>query len=374
MNSTSNAERVSTVDGARRWRSQRSGRTIALRSAYLVGSIRQIALYEVPEASAAGNRFTMSSSEAIDVRLTGIRFAAEGINLYELQKVDGTPLPPVTAGSHIDIHLPAGMVRQYSLAIIDPASRKYIIGVKRDPHSRDGSRYMHEMLRVGTILKISCPRNNFSISDSTGRHVFIAGGIGITPILAMVQHLHETGRSWELHYACRTRAQAAFARELGELGSFKLHLDDESGGVLSLDAIVAATEADAHIYLCGPDPMLRAFKMAVSDRDPQWVHIELFTNPDLAEARAGGYVVELARSKKTFLIPAGETILEVLRAAGIAVSSSCEQGICGSCETVILSGIPDHRDAVLSNHERALGRTMMICCSGSKGDKLVLDL
>jgi tetrachlorobenzoquinone reductase len=325
-------------------------------------------------AAAARDRHAASTPDTLDVRLTSIRFAAESINLYELRRVDGRPLPPATPGAHIDLHLPRGMIRQYSLPTIDPASSRYVIGVKRDPNSRGGSRYLHEEVRVGATLNISHPRNDFPVVETAGRSVFIAGGIGITPIRSMVRHLHERGRPWELHYACRTRAQAAFADELGALGASRLHIDEERGGVLPIETIVAATPADAHLYFCGPEPMRLAFEKAVAERPRSQVHVELFGNPTAVKAQAGSYVVELARSRRTFVIPTGETILDVLRTAGIAVRSSCEQGICGTCETAVLSGMPDHRDAVLSERERAEGRTMMICCSGSRGDRLVLDL
>jgi ferredoxin-NADP reductase len=312
--------------------------------------------------------------DAIEVRLTAIRFAADGVNLYELHRVNGEPLPAATPGAHIDVHLPRGMIRQYSLAIIDPASTRYSIGVRRDPNGRGGSRFMHDELRVGTPLKISAPRNNFPIVDSAGPSVLIAGGIGITPIWAMVRRLHDDGRPYELHYACRTRAQAAFADELAALGPLRLHVDDERSGVLPIEAIVAATPADAHFYFCGPEQMRLAFERAVACRPASQVHVELFSNSNLVNGQSGSFVVELARSKQTFVIPPGETILNVLRAAGIAVASSCEQGVCGTCETRVLEGIPDHRDAVLSPDERARGHTMMICCSGSTTERLVLDL
>jgi tetrachlorobenzoquinone reductase len=315
-----------------------------------------------------------TSADTIVVRLTAIRFAADGINLYELQRVGGAPLPAAMPGAHIDVHLPRGMIRQYSLAIIDPASTRYIIGVKRDPNGRGGSRFMHEELRVGAPLMISSPRNTFPIVESTGPSVLIAGGIGITPIWPMARRLHDEGRPYELHYACRTRAEAAFADELAALGALRLHLDDEHGGVLPIDTVVAASPADAHFYFCGPEPMRLAFERAIAGRPADQVHVELFSNPSVMKAQDGSFVVELARSRKRLVISPGETILGVLRAAGIAVPSSCEQGVCGTCETTVLDGVPDHRDAVLSPQERARGQTMMICCSGSKTEKLILDL
>jgi ferredoxin-NADP reductase len=315
-----------------------------------------------------------TSADTIAVRLTAIRFAANGVNLYELQRISGGSLPLATAGAHIDVHLPRGMIRQYSLAIIDPASNRYTIGVKCDLDGRGGSRFMHEELRVGAPLTISVPRNTFPIAESTGPSVLIAGGIGITPIWAMAQRLHDEGRPYELHYACKTRTEAAFAEELAALGALRLHIDDERGGVLPIDAVVAASPTDAHYYFCGPEPMRLAFERAIASRPAGRVHVELFSNPSVVKTQDGSFVVELARSRRSFVIPPGETILGVLRAAGISVPSSCEQGVCGTCETTVLDGVPDHRDGVLSPQERLRGNTMMICCSGSRTEKLILDL
>jgi tetrachlorobenzoquinone reductase len=309
-----------------------------------------------------------------EMRVTAIRCAAQDTNLYEFRRPDGAVLPPVQPGGHIDIHLPSGTLRQYSLATADGDPAAYVIGVKRDRFSRGGSSFIHDKLRVGQIVKIGGPRNNFPLTEDAGHTVLIAGGIGITPIWCMVQRLAKLGRAFELHYACRERSEAAFLDELRRLATVTLHFDAESDGrFLDISAIVAAAPLHAHYYCCGPLPMLAGFEAATKHLPPEQVHVEYFTAKQEA-AMAGGYVVELQRSGRQFEIVAGKTILQALREAGIEAPYSCEEGICGACEVAVLSGTPDHRDNVLSEAARKAGNAMMICCSGSKSAKLVIDL
>ena len=229
-------------------------------------------------------------------------------------------------------------------------------------------------MKVGQTLKISEPRNNFELVESAGHVVLIAGGIGITPIWSMTQRLASLERSFELHYSCRSRADMAFLDKLQGMNQVHLHFDDENGGeFLDLDAIVKAAPKPSHFYCCGPDPMLGAFESTIKHLPLDEVHVEYFT-PREEKNLAGGFVVQLARSGKEFAIPPGKSILEVLRAAGLELSYSCEEGVCGACETPLISGIPDHRDSVLSPTERAANKVIMICCSGCKGDRLVLDI
>jgi len=312
--------------------------------------------------------------EVIEVRLTAIRYAARDTNIFELSHPGGAPLPAYSPGAHIDLHLPNGLIRQYSLLDPEPDPACYRIGVKRDPASRGGSRYVHDELRVGRTLRISPPRNNFPLVEDAAHVVLFAGGIGITPIWCMVQRLERLGRSWELHYACRTRADMAFLEPLAERPNAYLHFDDESQGTyLDIAAIVVAAPAGAHFYCCGPTPMLQAFEAATADRPRAQLHVEYFT-PKPAPARSGGFVVELARSGRELVIPEGKSILAVLLDAGIDVDYSCELGICGACEQRVLSGIPEHRDAILTEEEQASNTKVMICCAGCKSERLVLDL
>jgi tetrachlorobenzoquinone reductase len=310
----------------------------------------------------------------LDVRLTAISFAARDTNLYEFRRPDGARLPPFEPGAHIDLHLPNGLVRQYSLLVPEHDPQRYLIGVKRDAASRGGSRCVHDDLHVGDTLKISVPRNNFALVEDAAHVVLIAGGIGITPLRCMVQRLQALDRSWELHYSCRSRVDMAFIDELGTCKQAKLHFDDENDGrVLGLAAIIEGAPKNSHLYCCGPQPMMAAFEAATQTWPREQIHVEYFTPKD-EPARTGGFVVELARSGQEFFIPPGQSILQVLYEAGIDVDYSCELGICGACETRVISGIPEHRDSVLSEEDQASNTKVMICCAGSKTDRLVLDL
>jgi ferredoxin-NADP reductase len=312
--------------------------------------------------------------ELIEVRLTAIRYAARDIHLFEFRRPDGSTLPAAEAGAHVDLHLPNGIVRQYSLTVPDPSPQTYMLGIKREPASRGGSRCVFEELRVGGLLNISPPRNTFPLNERARHAVFIAGGIGVTPIWAMVQRSETLGRSWELYYACRSRTDMAFFEELRTRAACRFHFDDEAQArFLDIGPIVARAHKDAHLYCCGPLPMLSAFEAATAGWPFEQVHVEYFTAKEEPN-RDGGFVVHLARSNKEFVIPAGKTILEVLRDGGLNVPHSCQEGICGTCETPVISGIPDHRDAILTVAERAANKTVMICCAGSKTDRLVLDL
>lgn len=313
----------------------------------------------------------LATEDIIDVRLVEIRYGARDTNLYVFRRSDGRDLPPAEAGAHVDLVLPNGLTRQYSLLLVGREPAEYTIGVKRDEFG-SGSRYVHDQLRVGTTVRISAPRNNFRLHPGDHHTVLIAGGIGITPIWSMLAALSGSGRPWELYYSCRTRDDALLASELASHAAVHLHIDDERGGLLDLAAIVAAAPPDAHFYCCGPKPMLAAFEDATGSVSAERVHVEYFT--PRREAAAGGFVVALDRSGTEHFVPEGCSILETLRAAGVDVPSSCEKGICGSCETPVLAGSPDHRDSILTESERQAGDTMMICCSGSVGERLVLDL
>jgi tetrachlorobenzoquinone reductase len=323
----------------------------------------------------AGGAVDQSGKEALlSVRVTAIRYAARDTNIYELTRGDGTDLPPYAPGAHIDLHLPNGIVRQYSLLEPEPRPATYMIAVKRDPASRGASRCVHEELRVGQSLTISVPRNNFPLVENAGHVILLAGGIGITPIWCMVQRLHKLGGSWELHYACRSRADMAFGEPLEQMASARFHFDDENEGrVLDVAGLVAAAPRDAHLYCCGPTPMLQTFEQATANWPRGQIHVEYFT-PKPQRTKKGGFIVELARSKQEFVIPEGESILKVLLDAGVDVDYSCELGICGACEQRVLGGIPEHHDAILSEEEQAANAKVMICCAGCKSERLVLDL
>lgn len=317
--------------------------------------------------------FSAAPTTTLRARLTAIRYAAEGIHLYEFARVDGAALPAFTAGAHVDLHLPNGLVRQYSLCNPQQETHRYVVGIKRDPASRGGSTYVHDQLKVGTVLQLSAPRNHFALHEEARHSVLIAGGIGVTPIACMVQRLRALGASFELHYSVRRREEAAFLQELAG-PELHLHVDAEHGNQpLPLAQMIGRAPQDAHLYCCGPGPMLDAFEAACAGRPADHVHLERFAAaaPIVAE---GGFTVQLARAGRSVFVAKGCTILDTLRQEGVPVAASCEQGICGSCETRVLSGRPDHRDSLLSEQEKQANNVMMVCCSGSKDPVLVLDL
>jgi tetrachlorobenzoquinone reductase len=321
----------------------------------------------------------MAAHETLRVRVKAITYEAEGVVSLDLRPLDMPSLPSFTAGAHVELHLPNGIERSYSIASPQSESHRYVVGVQHDPASRGGSRFIHEGLRAGAELLISAPRNNFELNEEAGRTVLIAGGIGVTPIWCMAQRLVELGRSFEVVFAARSRNRAAFLDGMIALlgnGSpnLTLHFDDEMGGKpLDMVAIIRGAKPDAHLYCCGPLPMLAAFEAATAGRPEETVHVEYFA-PKEAVDTAGGFEVVLARSGKHITIPPGTTILDTLLKSGVDVPHSCLEGVCGTCEVSVVEGTPDHRDAVLSAKERASNRTMMICCSGSKSPKLVLDI
>jgi ferredoxin-NADP reductase len=310
----------------------------------------------------------------IEVRLTAIRYAARDTSLFEFQRTDGQPLPAYEPGAHVDMHLPNGLLRNYSLIVARPDPSTYTFGIKRDPASRGGSRWIHEAMLVGAVLKIGGPRNNFPLREDAAHTILLAGGIGITPIWCMVQRLQELGKSWKLYYSCRSRADMAFLQAIETMAPAHLHFDDENEGkFLDIASIVTEAPKDAHIYCCGPAPMMQAFEAATADWPREQIHTEYFV-PKQQPSKTGGFTVELARSGAEYFIPEGETILNVLLDAGVDVDYSCELGICGACEQRVISGVPEHRDSILSEEEQAENKRVMICCAGCKTEKLVLDL
>jgi tetrachlorobenzoquinone reductase len=330
-------------------------------------------------ASIAAEAGGATADGMMQLRLKRISYEAETVNSYELVALGGRDLVPFTAGCHIDLHLSNGMIRSYSLVNDQSERNRYVVAVNKDAASRGGSSFIHETIRVGDIITISRPRNNFALREDAAHSVLFAGGIGITPLLSMIRRLEALGRCWELFYAARTRAAAAFLDDLNTLQSnvgsnLHLHFDEEkSGRVLDLPAIVKHAPAQAHLYCCGPVPMLKAFEAATADRPVDQMHVEYFKAKE-KPAVAGGFEVKLARSNRTIAVEAGKTILDALLEAGIAASYACTEGVCGTCETRVIEGIPDHRDLFLGKDEQAANKTMMICCSGSKSSVLVLDI
>lgn len=319
------------------------------------------------------------AGESCIVRVSSIAVESDRTKSFELSAPDGGALPPFTAGAHIDLHLANGLVRSYSL-LNDPAERgRYVIAVQKEADGRGGSRHMHDALGVGDTLTVDCPENRFRLCEDAWHSVLIAGGIGVTPFMAMIARLRQLGRSWELHYVAKSRQDAAFIGVLEAFdgqgpASVRFHATGEVGGSRpDIAAIVAAAAPEAHFYCCGPSSMLKDFEAATAGRAPDHVHLEHFSS-DEAPARYGGFEIELRRSGRVLAVPPGKSILDTLLEHKVSVSFSCSEGVCGSCMTTVIDGIPDHRDQFLTDEEKAGNDCMMICCSGARSPRLVLDL
>ncbi|MDH6232366.1 ferredoxin-NADP reductase/phenylpropionate dioxygenase-like ring-hydroxylating dioxygenase large terminal subunit [Mesorhizobium soli] len=327
-------------------------------------------LAEMPELAARGRK------AALRVQVARKWQAADGIAGFELKPLTGL-LPTFQPGAHIDVHMPNGEIRQYSLVNGPGESDRYVIGVKLEQDSRGGSTCMHEAVREGDVLAISEPRNNFPLRRDAVKTIFVAGGIGVTPLLAMAQALHHQELSHEFHYFAQGEGQLAFRDRLDGLkNSLVPHLGlDPAGTAAKLREILSGYKFGMHLYLCGPGPMLEAArKIAAEAGWPEAaVHFEYFKNTNKIDD-SSSFEVALARSCMTLKVPAGKTILEVMREAGIDVPSSCEQGACGTCLATVIEGEPDHQDVYLNDAERKSGTKIMTCVSRAKSARLVLDL
>ena len=286
------------------------------------------------------------------------------------------PLPGWSPGAHIDVLLPGGLIRQYSLCG-DPADRaSWRICVQREPDSRGGSAWLAEQARPGTVLRVRGPRNNFALVPAP-RYRFLAGGIGITPLLPMIAEVSAAGRPWRLLYGGRTRASMAFTGELSGYGGAVTLAPQSEAGLLDLDSYLAAPQAGEAVYCCGPEPLIEAAEQRCASWPAGSLHVERFAaDPREAASRDRDLAFEVtcSRSGLTLTVPPGQSILAAVREAGLDVDFSCTEGICGTCETAVLGGVPDHRDSLLTAQEREAGDTMMICVSRCRAGPLVLDL
>lgn len=317
-----------------------------------------------------------AEAELLRLRVHRLEWAAQDILTVDLRDPAGCALPAFMPGAHVDLRLPNGMSRSYSLANDCLERHRYVLGVALDAATRGGSRWIHRDLRVGHILDVGAPRNHFPLVEEAPHSVLIAGGIGVTPMLAMAKRLGALRCPFEFHYAVREHDRAAFLDELrAARPDMHLHVDAEAGGPLDIAGIVARAPPGAHFYCCGPGPMLAAYEKACAALPPDRVHLEYFQAkaPDLGLA-SSAFEVELSPSGRRFEIPEGRSILEVLQAAGVRAPHSCQEGICGECETKVILGEPDHRDSVLTAAEKQANRTMMICVSRAKSARLVLEL
>lgn len=314
------------------------------------------------------------------VRVAAKTAAADDIAVFELAALDGAALPPFEAGAHIDVHVPGGHVRQYSLYALPDDGGRYRIGVLRDPASRGGSVQLLDAVEPGDVLEVSCPRNHFGLHDGPDRSMLFAGGIGITPILCMAEQLARDGRPFELHYSGRTLSRMAFVdrlRHSAYADQVQLHVDDgPAQQQLDARAAIGAPAADRHLYVCGPtgymDHVLGTARSL--GWDEAHLHREYFAAAPIDHSADGPFELELRKSGRVIRVAAEQSAAQALLDAGVEVSLSCEQGVCGTCMTPVLGGRPDHRDLYLTDAEHERNDCFMPCCSRACTPRLVLDL
>lgn len=326
----------------------------------------------------------MSGRETMTLAVTACRAEALDVVSIELRDPNGGPLPAFDPGAHLEITVPAAdgtreLVRHYSLCNDPAETHRYVVAVGRADHGRGGSLAMHEKVRTGTTLSVKAPRNNFPLVSDANHYRFIAGGIGITPVLSMIRWCEAHEKDWSLLYCARNRLRAAFYESLRAYGEHvRFHFDDEMNAYPDLAGQLAASPAGEHVYCCGPQPLMRAVQMARGNRPSDRVHFEWFSPADeLADDVAlanRAFEVVLRSTGRRLTVNPDRTILETLEQDGMNVPFACREGLCGSCETRICEGEADHRDYVLSEADRAAQKVLMICVSRALSDVLALDI
>jgi vanillate O-demethylase ferredoxin subunit len=315
----------------------------------------------------------------LSVKVEKVVKEAEDIFSFELASLDGHPLPSFSAGSHIDVHVRNGLVRQYSLCNDPSEQHRYLIGVLRDPNSRGGSVAMHDGVKQGAILQISEPKNHFALTPAK-RSLLFAGGIGVTPVLCMAERLAQTGADFALHYCTRSPERTAFqARIMNSSFADKTFFHFDAGAPeqkVNVAALTAQPDPDTHLYVCGPGGFIDHV-MGVA-RSQGWaeaqLHVEYFGVQAQDTAGDAAFDVKVASSGKTYSIPADQTVIAALAEHGVEIPFSCEQGVCGTCITRVLEGTPDHRDLYFTDDEHAKNDQFTPCCSRAKSGLLVLDI
>ncbi len=325
-------------------------------------------------------------NDSIRVTVARKRLEAEGICSFELVAEAGGPLPAFEAGAHIDVAIPGSdaspLLRQYSLAHAPGETAHYLIAVLDEPASRGGSRAMHRCVHEGDVLQISRPRNHFALA-ATARDehsLLLAGGIGITPVLSMAEALAREGASFDLHYCVRSAGQLAFTDRLSQLartGRVHRHVsDDPASGRLDVAGLLQQPPAGRQVYVCGPERLIEAVRASAHSAGwaPSRIHFEHFAHSVERSDADAAFELRLARSGRTIPVGAAQSVVAALAAHGVELPVSCEQGVCGTCLTRVLDGVPDHRDVYLTPQEQALNDQFTPCCSRSRTDTLVVDL
>ena len=323
----------------------------------------------------------MSGGDLLSVRVSKKTVEAQDIQSFELVDAQGAALPAFTAGSHIDVFLPAGLIRQYSLCNDPSETHRYVLGVLRDPASRGGSQAMHDAVNEGDVLQISRPKNHFALAPEAKSSLLLAGGIGITPILCMAEQLAQQHAPFEMHYCTRERERTAFFERIGGApfaAQVQFHFDAGAPEQkLDIPALLANPEAGRHLYVCGPKGFINAVldQAKAAGWPADQLHCEFFAGEDVKPlAGDGSFEVKLASSGKVITVAADTTVVKALADAGVEVLTSCEQGVCGTCLTGVLEGEVDHRDQYLTPEEQAANDQFLPCCSRAKSPLLVLDL
>lgn len=317
--------------------------------------------------------------ESLAVTVVRRAVEAEGIVSFELAAADGRSLPAFSAGSHIDVRVPGGLTRQYSLCNDSLEQHRYRIAVLRDAASRGGSVAMHDAVNEGDVLHISEPRNHFPLHHAQ-RSLLFAGGIGVTPLLCMAQRLAGIEADFELHYCARSPERTAFRQEItGSAFAGRVHFHFDGGPPsqkLRLEPLLASPDAATHLYVCGPTGFIaHVVDTAKAHGWPtEQIHLEYFAATPQDHSADGAFEVKLASTGKSYPVAAGQSVVQALRKHGIEILTSCEQGVCGTCITRVLDGVPDHRDLYFTDEEKAKNDQFTPCCSRASSRNLVLDL
>jgi len=317
-------------------------------------------------------------SQDLQLRVAAKRDAALGIVEITLESLSGQDLPAFEAGSHMDLHLPGGWVRPYSISN-DPAERRrYVFGILREASSRGGSAAVHDALQVGQTLRTGRPKNNFPLRNTASHKLLVAGGIGITPVLSMARQLGREGRAFSLHYAGRSRARMAFLDAVSSTplaAHTRLHVKDETGA-MDMSAVLDAQPSDAELYVCGPAGFMEAVFETALERGwgPERLHRELFAAAPVQtiDGAERPFEIELASDGRVIAVPAGCSAAKAMQDAGVPLYTSCEQGVCGTCLTTVLDGEPEHRDQYLTPEEQAANTQFLPCCSRARSARLIV--
>jgi vanillate O-demethylase ferredoxin subunit len=322
----------------------------------------------------------MTTDAMIEVRVARKAVEAQDVCTFELVSASGRPLPPFSAGSHIDVEVAPGLTRQYSLCNDAGESHRYVIGVLRDPNTRGGSGGMHDHVAEGSVVRISPPRNHFPLVHGARRSLLLAGGIGVTPLLCMAERLAATEAAFEMHYCTRSVERTAFRQRILDSSfaeSVHFHYDDgDAQQRIAVPELLGAPDAETHVYVCGPSGFLDF--VLTTARANGWpepnLHCEYFSGKAVEATGDTAFHVRVASSGKLIPVAPGQSVVAALLTCGIEIPMSCEQGVCGTCVTRVLEGEVDHRDMYFTDAEKVCNDQFTPCCSRAKSSVLVLDL